>query len=108
MKNLITASGVGLLATMFLLLSQAAFTQEPRPDLSDANHDTRAKMEKERREQEWQKLKDDTAKLVEAVDELKAMIEKSNKDTFSIQIVKKAEEVERIVKDVKRRAKEGF
>jgi hypothetical protein len=33
---------------------------------------------------------------------------KSNKDTFSVSIVKKTEEVEKILKDIKRRAKGGF
>jgi hypothetical protein len=65
-------------------------------------------MEKERREDEWKKLKDDTDKLVQAATDLKEMIEKSNKDTFSISIVKKAEDVEKILKDIKRRAKGGF
>jgi hypothetical protein len=65
-------------------------------------------MEKERREDEWKKLKDDTDKLVLAANDLKEMIEKSNKDTFSLSIVKKAEEVEKILKDIKRRAKSGF
>ena len=52
-------------------------------------------MEKERREDEWKKLKDDTDKLVLAANDLKEMIEKSNKDTFSLSIVKKTEEVEK-------------
>ncbi len=54
------------------------------------------------------KLKEDTDKLVQAANDLKEMIEKSNKDTFSISIVKKTEEVEKILKDIKRRAKGGF
>ena len=53
-------------------------------------------------------MKDDTEKLVQASNDLKEMIEKSNKDTFSVSILKKTEEVEKILKDIKRRAKSGF
>ena len=65
-------------------------------------------MEKERRDGEWKKLKEDTDKLVQAANDLKEMIEKSNKDTFSVSIVKKTEDVEKILKEIKRRAKDGF
>ncbi len=102
------------LAVTSLLLSLALAptvvrAQQDRPGPADEiHHDTRAKMEKQRREEEWQKLRDDSDKLVQATGELKEMIEKSNKDTFSIQLVKKTEEVEKILKEIKRRAKGGF
>ena len=65
-------------------------------------------MEKDRRETEWKKLKEDTEKLFQAASELKDLIGKSNKDTLSIQVLKKADEVEKALKDVRRRAKDGF
>lgn len=90
-------------------LAPAALPAQERPDpMDEIHHDTRAKMEKERRDGEWKKLKDDTEKLVQASNDLKEMIEKSNKDTFSVSILKKTEEVEKILKDIKRRAKSGF
>jgi hypothetical protein len=107
----VLSSILGLLVILFVILSPrpAALAFQERPDPVDSiHHDTRAKMEKERREDEWKKLKDDTDKLVQAATDLKEMIEKSNKDTFSISIVKKAEDVEKILKDIKRRAKGGF
>ena len=102
---------LGLLAILLATLSSepAALTAQEHPDPVDTiHHDTRARMEKERRDGEWKKLKDDTDKLVQAANDLKEMIEKSNKDTFSVSIVKKTEEVEKILKDIKRRAKDGF
>ena len=105
-------SGVlSLLAILFATLSLApgALPVQERPDPGDEiHHDTRARMEKERRDGEWKKLKEDTEKLVQAANDLKEMIEKSNKDTFSVSIVKKTEDVEKILKDIKRRAKGGF
>ena len=105
------SSILGLLAILFatLSLAPAALPVQERPDPADEIHnDTRARMEKERRDGEWKKLKEDTDKLVQTAHDLKEMIEKSNKDTFSVSIVKKAEEVEKILKDIKRRAKDGF
>ena len=99
------------LAILFVTLGLATAGPpvQERPDPADEiHHDTRARMEKERREGEWQKLKDDTDKLVQAANDLKDMINKSNKDTFSVSVVKKTEEVEKILKDIKRRAKGGF
>ncbi|MBM3803269.1 MAG: hypothetical protein FJW26_13290 [Acidimicrobiia bacterium] len=83
--------------------------QEERPEpLDSIHHDTRARLEKERRDGEWKKLKEDADKLVQAANGLREMIEKSNKDTFSLSIIKKTEDVEKILKDIKRRAKDGF
>ena len=99
------------LVILFAMLSPAPAGPpvQERPDPADEiHHDTRARMEKERRDGEWKKLKDDTERLVQAANDLKEMIEKSNKDTFSVSIVKKTEDVEKILKDIKRRAKGGF
>ena len=107
----VLSSIVGLLVFLFVVLSPrsaALAFQEPADPADTLHHDTRAKMEKGRREDEWKKLKDDTDKLVQAANDLKQMIEKSNKDTFSLSIVKKTEDVEKILKDIKRRAKGGF
>jgi len=83
--------------------------QEERPEpLDSIHHDTRARLEKERRDGEWKELKEDADKLVQAANGLREMIEKSNKDTFSLSIIKKTEDVEKILKDIKRRAKDGF
>jgi hypothetical protein len=86
--------------------------QEPQEEGSSPgdsfDHDQKAKMDQERRDEAFQKLKDDSQKLYEAAGELKEMIEKSNQHTFSLQILKKTEEVEKLLKDVKRRAKDRF
>jgi hypothetical protein len=105
------SSVLGLLVILFatLSLAPAGLPAQERADPADEIHnDTRARMEKERRDGEWKKLKEDTEKLVQAANDLKEMIEKSNKDTFSVSIVKKTEEVDKILKDIKRRAKDGF
>ena len=89
------------------IIPQLWAQEEPNPAEDQFNQDTKAKMEKRRRDEAFQQLKDDANKLSRAVEELKEMIEKSNKNTFSLQILKKTDEVEKILKDVRRRAKEG-
>ena len=105
------AFALRLAIILFAILTPAPAmlrVQERADPADEIHHDTRAKMEKERRDGEWKKLKDDTDKLVQAANDLKEMIDRSNKDTFSVSIVKKTEEVEKILKDIKRRAKDGI
>jgi FlaG/FlaF family flagellin (archaellin) len=47
----------------------------------------------------------DTEKLYQLTQELKAEVAKSNKDTLSVSVVKKAQEVERLAKSIKERTK---
>jgi len=47
----------------------------------------------------------DTEKLYRLTQELKAEVAKSNKDTLSISVVKKAQEVERLAKSIKERSR---
>ena len=70
--------------------------------------DQRAKMESKRRRHAFQKLKNDSEKLVVGSTELKEMIRKSNPHVYSIGIVKKAEEIEKLAKKIKNQAKRGF
>jgi nitric oxide reductase activation protein len=64
-----------------------------------------AKIEKEQREQmnadRQKKLVADTAKLLELANELKAAVDKSNKDTLSLDVVRKADAIEKLAHSVK-------
>jgi len=100
---------LSLLSFLLATLNPLPVSPQEQPDPVDTiQRDTRARMEKERRDSEWKKLKEDTDRLVQAANELRDMIDKSNKDTFSVAIIKKTEEVEKILKDIKRKAKDGF
>jgi sRNA-binding protein len=46
-------------------------------------------------------LADDTAKLLSLANELKAELDKSNKDTLSLSVIKKAEQVEKLAHKVR-------
>jgi len=46
-------------------------------------------------------IADDSAKLLKLATELKAEIDKTNKDTLSLNVIRKAEEIEKLAHDVK-------
>jgi len=51
-------------------------------------------------------LQADTERLYKLTQELKTEVEKSNKDTLSVSVVKKAQEVERLAKSIKERSRQ--
>ena len=50
-------------------------------------------------------IQKDTEKLLELATELKQAVDKSNKDTLSLDVVRKAEEIEKLAKTVKNKMK---
>ena len=71
--------------------------------------DTRRKFEhdqqKKASEERFHKIKEDTEKLVQLSNELKEYVGKANEHTLSLDVVKKAEEIERLAKSVKDKMK---
>lgn len=56
-------------------------------------------------QQQQKQLADDTAKLLELANELKADMDKTTKDTLSLAVVKKAEQVEKLAHKVREEMK---
>ena len=61
--------------------------------------------QKKANEERFQKVKDDTEKLVQLSNELKEYVGKANEHTLSLDVIKKAEEIEKLAKSVKDRMK---
>lgn len=73
-------------------------TEEPNSNLPpDAQHD----MEKKRNEQRQADLKRDTDKLLKLSTELKQYVDKSNENILSMDVIKKADEIEKLAHSVK-------
>lgn len=70
--------------------------------------DQRAKMESRRLRAAFQKLKSDSERLATGSAELKEMIQNSDPHTYSIGIFKKAEDLEKLARKIKKRVKRGF
>jgi hypothetical protein len=66
-------------------------------------HQRLEKMEKARNADRQKQLVQDTDKLLALAKELKEEVGKSNADTLSIDVVKKASEIEKLAKNVKDR-----
>jgi nitric oxide reductase activation protein len=64
------------------------------------------KLAKERNVDRQQKLVSDTEKLLALAQQLKDEVDRSNKDTLSVEVVKKATEIEKLAKSVKERMRE--
>lgn len=60
---------------------------------------------KKRNEERQQQLKADASRLLALAQELKAEVDKSSKDTLSVDVVKKADEIEKLAKSVKEKMK---
>lgn len=61
--------------------------------------------EKARNDDRQKKLVADTEKLLALATELKADVDKTNKDTLSVDVVKKADEIEKLAHSVKEKMK---
>lgn len=66
---------------------------------------TQERLEKGRQTDRQRRLMADTERLLTLATELKADMEKTTKDTLSIEVIKKAEEIEKLAKSVKERMK---
>lgn len=62
---------------------------------------------RKRNEQRQDLIVAETAKLLALAQDLKAEVDKSNKNTLSIDVVKKAEEIEKLSKSIKERMRDG-
>jgi nitric oxide reductase activation protein len=79
----------------------AAEPEDPNP--LDAN---RAQQQEKMRNNDRQKrLVADTDKLLVLATDLKAQVDKSTKDTLSVDVIKKADEIEKLAHSVKERMK---
>ena len=81
-----------------------AAPQQPAPQ-----DETRARMErdmaKRANKERWEQLKRDTDNLLKLATELKDWVGKSNENTLSLDVIKKAEQIEKLAHSVKEKMK---
>ena len=71
----------------------------PLPDINDKEH------VKARNEERQRELKSDTDKLLALATELKQYVEKTNDSVLSVDVIRKAEEIEKLAKSVREKMK---
>lgn len=104
----ITIVAVLLLASTFCIPASAQQqTSPPAPATKsdEAKSDAAPTAPLTPEEKKRAELVADTEKLYKLTQELKAEVAKSNKDTLSVSVVKKAQEVERLAKSIKDRSR---
>lgn len=105
-----------LLSTPLLFLSipqraeaQLPVDQEhgvnPPTDTDDARSRIIHDMEKRAAKERVAALRNDTDKLLKLSEELKAYVDKSNENILSLNVIKKADEIEKLAKSVKDKMK---
>lgn len=77
------------------------------PQIQDIPKDMQDKMVHEANKKRQQEIHDDTEKLFQLATELKAAVDKSNENVLSLDVVRKADEVEKLAKKVKDKMKEA-
>lgn len=87
--------------------SVAAYAWQNRTD-QDIEREMRYRQYKELNKQRQKKIREDTEKLFQLATELKAAVEKSNENVLSVDVVRKAGEVEKLAKRVKENMKESI
>jgi hypothetical protein len=65
------------------------------------------RMAREANKKRQQDIRNDTEKLFQLATELKAAVDKSNENLLSLEVVRKAEDVEKLAKKVKEKMKES-
>jgi hypothetical protein len=82
---------------------------EPVPD---ANAQMRMREENEKKQdfaaanaERKKQIAEDSAKLLKLATDLKAEVDKTNKDTLSLAVIRKADEIERLAHNVKEKMK---
>lgn len=85
--------------------SRPSLNSDPMADTRPLNAPNPAKVEHMREDERHKRLVSDTARLVELTNELKTEVDKAAKDELSLDVVKKAAEIEKLAHDVKERMK---
>ena len=101
-----------LVAVVFPVATLAQTHRHPVPpatDQSEPEEEARAKVEKEmakkQNEERQTQLKRDAEKLLKLATELKQYVDKTNESVLSLEVIKKAEEIEKLAKSVKEKMK---
>lgn len=86
---------------------ESAGTQQRRPGstaeapLDRATVEMQKRMAKERQKERFAELKKDTDRLLELATQLKKSVDEANDQTLSLEVIRKAEQIEKLAKHVR-------
>jgi hypothetical protein len=91
----------------FLATSAPAAVPQFESRQDPAQKEMQERMLREANKKRQQDIREDTDKLFQLATELKAAVDKSNENLLSLDVVRKADEVEKLAKKVKEKMKEA-
>jgi len=103
-----------LTSSILLVFAVLSFRIGP-PSMAAQQPQSRSRIEQEMEDhrfheankQRQEEIRQDTQKLFQLASDLKAAVEKTDQNIMSLDVIKKAEEVEKLAKKVKEKMKEG-
>lgn len=96
--------GIAVLAALF---PAAAYQLQPH-SMSQQEKEMQDRQLKAANKKREEDIRNDTDKLFQLATELKAAVDKSNENVLSLDVVRKADEVEKLAKRVKNKMKESI
>lgn len=100
-----------LLATIALASSGVLGNQLPTPpgqvvtEKSEKQREWEKEQTKARNKQRQEDIKKDTDKLLQLATDLKLAVDKSNEETLSLDVIRKAEQIEKLSKSIQKKMK---
>jgi hypothetical protein len=82
-----------------------AVPDQVAPTLDKDNRLTEDSIERLRNSERQKKIVDDTSRLLNLANELKTEVDKSNENTMSLDVIRKADEIEKLAHSVKEKMK---
>ena len=109
LRKLILVAGIGLAlcGTAFMAAPAPAPLSQFEPRQDPTQKEMQDRMMREANKKRQQDIREDTDKLFQLATELKAAVDKTNENLLSIDVVRKADEVEKLAKKVKEKMKEA-
>ena len=107
--KLIPAAGLVLMiyGTSFAATPVAAAAPQVETRQDPAQKEMQDRMAREANKKRQQDIREQTDKLFQLATELKAAVDKSNENLLSLDVIRKADEVEKLAKKVKEKMKES-
>ena len=105
---LVTGIGMVLCGTAFMATPAPAAAPQLETRQDPAQKEMQDRMMREANKKRQQDIREDTDKLFQLATELKAAVDKTNENLLSIDVVRKADEVEKLAKKVKEKMKDAI
>lgn len=105
---LVIGIGLALCGTAFMASPAPAAAPQLETRQDPAQKEMQERMMREANKKRQQDIREDTDKLFQLATELKAAVDKTNENLLSIDVVRKADEVEKLAKKVKEKMKDAI